>query len=253
MTKKKDSFYNFIYLSILFHLAIFVFLTVKIMLFPSDIPDYQQSVRIDVVALPEKMKDIEKAPKATAPPPAKEEIEKKVEKKPPVKAEVKKPEVKKEKIFSEKKIKKKTEEEKKEVVEDEQDSAIARLKALQKLKDKSHTQTEEYKGNALSKGNSLTGLEKLHHDSYLDDLETHIRKYWNLPEWLADGNLKASVLLLIDKSGGIISKKLVVKSGNSLFDEHVMSTIEKASPLPPPPAELVNYYMTKGIGIRFPE
>lgn len=244
MNNPKDSFSKFIYLSFAFHGVILAFLTVKILFFPSQDLEYKQSVRVDVVALPEKQME---TPKVTTPqqPKIKQPKKEKKKKTPPQKVAPKKKTKPKAKKISLNKKK----------VKDEQDSAIARLKALQKLKKKQEeTPTQEdFKGNAISKGNALTGLEKLHHDSYLDSLDGHIRNHWNLPEWLADGNLSARVLLLINKNGGIKGKSFIAKSGNDLFDEHVFTTIDKASPLPPPPANLVDFYATKGVEIRFPE
>lgn len=255
MKKSKDSLYSYLLISLGLHLVVFVFLTVKILFFPSETPDFQQAMRVDVVALPEKNLEPPK-PVAKAPEPVK-----KAEPKPKPKKQNKpkppKPKVaKKPKLPNPKKVVKKEKIDDKKVQE-EQDSALARLKALKKLKDKNKKdgadKNVEFKGNQLSKGNSLSGLAKLHHEDYLDQLDGHIRNFWNLPEWLANGNLRASVLLLINKNGGILGKSFVQKSGNDLFDEHVMSTIEKASPLPAPPPSLVDFYATKGVEIRFPE
>jgi len=252
MSQKKDRFFNFIILSIAFHLAVLIFLTVRVLFFPSEIQIHQQAVRIDVVALPDK--------NPTPPAPQAPSQEKKVVKtpeKPQPKKEVVKAKPKKP-VIAKPVEKKKAPEVKKENVKDEQESALDRLKALQKMKDlekqKEQAQkTQEFKGNAISTGSSLSGLEKLHHDSYLDQLEGHIRSHWNLPEWLASGNFNAKVLLMINKAGAIEKKLFVTKSGNELFDQHVMATLDKASPLPSPPSDLVDYYANKGVEIRFPE
>jgi outer membrane biosynthesis protein TonB len=251
MKLEPDSFSRFILISLGFHLAIFVLLTVKILFFPSDTPEYTRAMRVDVVALPEK----QVAPPQPEPTPPRPTVNKE---KPKSKPEPPKPKPKPKKVVTKKPVlpkpKKKKVEEKQ--VKEEQNSALARLRALQKLKnkdDKAGGQPLEYKGNELSKGNSLTGLAKLHHQDYLDQLDSHIRSYWNLPEWLADGNLRASVLLLISRNGAIRSKSFVLKSGNDLFDQHVFSTLDKASPLPTPPPDLINFYATKGVEIRFPE
>ncbi len=248
MSKPKDSFRYFIYLSVGFHAVVFLFLTVKVLFFPDQAPEHRQSVRIDVVALPEKVTEPPKPPAATPKPaPKLEKAKPKEVKKKPVakKAKPKKPKAKL----------KAPAENKKKRVKDDQSSAIARLKALQKLKSKNTNKTKEieYKGNAISKGNSLQGLEKLHHNSYLDEVETQVRTHWNLPEWLANGNLKARVLLLVRKNGVISEKSFVVKSGNDLFDQYVIDTLEKSSPLPPPPSNLVDFYSTTGFEIGFPE
>ncbi len=255
MKKSEDTFNRFIAISIGFHLVIFLVLTVNIFFLPSETPISQRSVRVDVVALPEKMVEPKVIPKAKP-----QVVEKKAIEPAPPKETAKtkpitkpKPKPKPEKIFSEKK----KPAPKKEEVKEEQDSALARLKAMQKLKTMQKNQESEkaieFKGNALSKGNSLTGLEQLHHESYLDDLDGHIRNFWNLPEWLANGNFKASIILRIDKQGGIIDKKFISRSGNELFDQQVMGTLEKANPLPPPPSHLVQFYSSRGVEIRFPE
>lgn len=247
MKNKENSLSHYIYISLAFHICIVVMLTVRVLFFPSEAPTHLQAVRIDVVALPDKVMEPSTAPKVEAPKPVKEGKQAKIEK-PAEKAEPK-VEEKPKAIALEKKPTKK-----KERVEDEQNSAIARLKALKKLKDKQAEapKEEEFKGNQVSKGNSLSGLEQLHHDNYMAELDKHIRSFWNLPEWLANGNFNARVLLLINKSGGVNRKSFILKSGNDLFDEHVFSTIEKASPLPAPPANF-DRYATQGVEIRFPE
>ncbi|MEM7647063.1 MAG: TonB C-terminal domain-containing protein [Pseudomonadota bacterium] len=251
MSSEKDSFSRFVAISVAFHVAVLVLLTVKVLFFPSQAPEHKSAVRIDVVALPEKQvekpKIAKKAPMVETPKPMPMPMPKPmVAKAPkPMPKPKPKPKPKKKTVHLEKK-KKETKE--------EQNSAIARLKALQKLKDnESKPIPKEKKGNSISKGNALTGLEKLHHESYLDDLDQHIRSYWNLPEWLANGNFKAKVLLKINRNGGIQEKLFVLKSGNELFDSQVVSTLEKANPFPAPPSNLVDFFATKGVEIRFPE
>ena len=246
--KKADTPY--LILSIMIHLVVLGALTIKVLFFPDTAPEYKSAIRVDVVALPEKIKN---PPQPAAP--KKEKTKKPVAKKEPPKPKPKPKKVVKKKPKL-KAIKKKITKAKTKKIKDEQDSAIARLRALKNLRDKEQkaaTQKIEYKGNQISKGNSLTGLAKLHHESYLDQLDSHIRGFWNLPEWLASGNLKARVLLRISRTGSIVAKTFLTGSGNELFDEHVMSTLEKASPLPIPPKDLLDFYATKGVEIRFPE
>lgn len=227
MTGRDDRFLNFIFQSFGLHLGVFLLLTVKVLIFPAQIPVYQQSVRIDMIALPEKKTE----------PTAKVQIKKQAGKPPKPKP----PKWNKKKSPSKKRLK------------EEQNSAITRLKALKNIAIQKKPEKREYKGNALSKGSSLIGLEKLHHESYLNQLDRHVRNHWHLPEWLTGVNLSARVLILIDKNGSIVSKTLILKSGNEFFDQNVFKTLEKANPLPPPPANLVNFYSTKGVEFRFPE
>ena len=48
-------------------------------------------------------------------------------------------------------------------------------------------------------------------------------------------------------------KRFLSASGNGNFDEHVMGTINKAAPFPPPPNDLIDFFASKGLEIRFPE
>ncbi len=253
MKNSQDSFSRFLLLSLGFHVAIFVILTVKFMLFPGDPMEFQQAVRVDVVALPEKIKEPPAPPAAEEPEQVKEEVVKKDPPKPPKK---KKPELveKPKKPKKPKKVVKKEPDLKK--VKEDQDSALAKIKkemAERKKRLEQEQQKVEYKGNNLSKGNSLTGLEQIKYDAYSDELLNHIRSFWNLPEWLAEGNFNASVVLVINNRGGIISKSFIRKSGNELFDQYVVSTLDKALPLPAPPAELTSKLSTTGMEIRFPQ
>ncbi len=235
MTIPNDNFSNFIFLSFMLHLGVFTVFTVKILVFPSEIPNYQQSVRIDIIALPEKENFSERKIR----PKTKKKIEKQIKK-----------QVEKQSKLKSLKLQKPV---KKQQLKEEQSSAIARLKALKNLEARKKTKKQEYKGNAISQGASLSGLEKLHHESYLNQLDRHIRHHWSLPEWLTSANLSARVLIRIDKKGGILSKNLILKSGNEFFDQNVFKTLEKANPLPPPPANLADFYFTRGVEFRFPE
>ncbi len=235
MTIQNDKFSKFVFLSSALHLGVFILFTVKILVFPEKMPSYRQSIRVDIVALPEK-----KSPS--------------VEKTGSIKKiQVKKRNKKSKKVKSLKSKKSKISLKEEKNLKEEQKSAIARLKALKHLENRKKTKELKYKGNIVNKGFSLNGLEKLHHKSYLEQLDHHIRKYWNLPEWLDSANLNTHVLIRIDKDGNILSKNLVLGSGNEFFDQNVFKTLEKASPLPSPPKKLADFYSTKGVEFRFPE
>jgi colicin import membrane protein len=40
------------------------------------------------------------------------------------------------------------------------------------------------KGNVLSPGTELTGLNRLQHDNYLASLDQQIKQHWFLPQWI---------------------------------------------------------------------
>ncbi len=251
--------------SLFLHLLLVLVLLFRIFIFPSERPEMIKSVRVDLVALPDK--DPQEGPKGTPPPPAAEE---KAKEKPKEKAAEKKPE---ENTFVEKKTdkKKKTEDEKKKPepkkeepkVAEQQNAALNRLKALAKIKEmKSKKEAEakagegegqQYKGNVLSEGNSLTGVEKLQHDQYLGKLDAHIKNNWRLPAWLANKPYSTAVLVKFDEKGLVLEKRVVRSSGNSAFDSEAMQAIANSVPFPEPPEHLVSYFKVRGIELRFPE
>jgi TonB family protein len=65
----------------------------------------------------------------------------------------------------------------------------------------------------------------------------HVRRAWTLTPGFRTQALEAHVLVDLDAGGHVIGVPEVVRrSGNPWFDEGVVRAIQKASPLPPPPA-----------------
>ncbi len=243
----------------------------RIFIFPSERPEFIKAVRVDLVALPDK--NPQEGPKGAPPaPPAEAKKEAKPAEK-PVEKPVEKP---KEDVFVEKKKdkdkekakedekKKVAEAEKKEArekVKDQQSAALDRLKSLQKIKDMKSKkdappgdgQGQQYKGNVLSDGNSLTGVEKLQHDQYLGKLDSHIKNNWKIPAWLANKPYSTAVLVKFDEKGLVLEKKVIRSSGNAAFDTEAMQAITNSVPFPEPPEHLVSYFKVRGIELRFPE
>src|SRR5690606_23938914 len=115
------------------------------------------------------------------------------------------------------------------------------------------TQPEVIKGNVLSVGTSLRGLNKLQFDQYIGSLDVHVKNNWSLPEWMLAQNFRAEVYIRIDRNGQLIERKLRVKSGNSEFDQRVMDALEKSNPFPPPPEKFIDLVGIQGITFAFPE
>lgn len=253
-------------------LSLFILNTV---FFPSEKIDFTQAIRVDMVALPEKGQQL---------PPKKEEAKKAepVAKKEPPKPEPKKEEPKSKP--SEPKPVAKTPPAKDpdainlNKVKNKQQDALEKIKAmnaLEKIKaDVKKDQTEDQKkradeaiekakqqaqqasqvkGNILSAGSSLTGLNKLQHDSYASDLDAHIKQFWTLPEWLSRQEYKAQVKVFIDSNGNILGRRIVKSSGNPAYDDEVLATIDKSAPFPPPPEKFKDIVNTDGITFGFPE
>ncbi len=248
--ERPDEFKTSFFISITVHGILFLVLTLKIVLFPSEPIEFKRAVRVDVVDLPDKviseLKKVEqkakKQPKEPEKPKAPEP--KKPEPKP------KAPEPAKPKVDFKK----------------SQKSAFERLKNLRKnkkqeaepvagsdLKAVKQIETIQYKGNILAAGTSLTGINKLQHDEYLDRVDDHVKKYWNLPEWLASSNLSAKIVVYLDKRGFVKSAKLTQSSNNTIFDQKVLESIKQASPFPQPPNKFENILEVDGLELRFPD
>ncbi|MCM2281557.1 MAG: TonB C-terminal domain-containing protein, partial [Bdellovibrionaceae bacterium] len=137
-----------------------------------------------------------------------------------------------------------------------------RLEALRNLEEEASktkattvaaSQPAPVRGNVLSAGSSLTGLAKLENDSYLTDLDEHVKQHWHLPNFLANAGFSATVALFIDERGAVIKKELVKSSGNPIYDQTVLAAIEKSAPFPAPPAKLVNIFAVDGVRLGFPD
>lgn len=241
---------KFFLLSISLHLGLILVMTVKVFVFPDIRPEHTRSVRVDFVALPDK--DPTEAPQgspqpAAPPPPAK-------------KAPTPKPEaVVVDKTQGPKKTK--TAEPEAPSTKDQQASALKRLQALSKIKKMKESQQKseagpegaKYAGNQISEGTSLTGVDKLQHDQYLEKLDQHIKSRWQLPEWLAQKSFTAALLVKFDENGQLLDKRIIKSSGNRAFDDEAMRAVEASAPLPAPPENLISYFKVRGIELRFPE
>jgi colicin import membrane protein len=227
-------FKRFLIISLSLHLALVLAGTVKSLFSSKDMLIVPNAVRVDMVALPDKLPENITPAKPTP-----------VQKAEPVKIPTKP-------------------QEKKENLKDSQKKALERLNAmnaLDKIKkevaqnQKSKEQATEpapsvpqYKGNVISSGNSFTGMSRLRVNEYLENLTSKIRENWVLPQWLNNPGLKAAIVIEVDARGYIIKKEVHTSSGNSVFDSSCLAAVTDASPFEPPPNEVREAM----IMIRFP-
>ena len=113
--------------------------------------------------------------------------------------------------------------------------------------------TESFKGNVLSPGTHLRGIDKIKYDRYLNEIDLHVKRDWFLPEWLKEKNLKAQIKVKINNLGKVIDKKIIKPSGNNEYDHLILNIIEKASPFPAPPHRFKKIVLLKGFILGFPE
>lgn len=225
------------------HGAIALFIVLKSLVFPGEPVMIAPALRVDLVGLPDLLKkDLSSVPKILP----KSETPAKPATKPVPSAEIAKPD---EMVLHPKK----TEKTKKKI-----DAALARIRALERLKDKTDDENADeeaivIKGNQISKGASLSGdaREKAQF-GYYDLVREALVEYWALPTYLTREKLSAQIQMRIDPAGRVLSLKFVKSSGNPKFDEAIRATIRDAQPLPRPPKELLGSLADDGIVVGFP-
>ena len=232
---------RFLLISLSIHIGVILILFIKSVVLPSIPKEYVPSLRVDLVALPDrKMNDIQ------VPPASKEEP-----KVSPKSAEKAKIETKTEKDGDYSVSKKKKKPTKKETeAQQKLKNALARIKALERIK---AMQGEQIKGNQVSKGSALSGEAKASLETtYFDVVLERVRSYWELPKWLQEQNLDAKVLVFINRRGEISSFKFIKSSGSAQFDDEVKRTLQASSPFAIPPEGILSDVSTEGVVLGFP-
>ncbi len=247
LIQPQDDFSKSIRWSLLGHIIVGALLVFRAVFFPSEVIHVQHAIRVDMVGLPAKSQTLPNVPKPVAtpadlklPPPAPI----------PIAMPKKLPDVSK---MDPKKIDLRK-------AKSAEEDAIKRLEAFKKLAEMSKARAQAHatpaapiRGAVLAAGSSITGLNKIDYDSYLDRLDEKVKSNWNLPSLLKNQNLTASVMVYIDSSGNIVKKQIKKSSGNSVFDEKCLESIERSGPFESPPSKLTNILAVDGIEFGFPE
>lgn len=233
------------------HLILILILSIRAYFFPSEPLKIESAIRVDIVGLPEKTKSLPppmpdpvKDISTAVPPPSSKTLPPIEKTKPvptaaPVVLKPTKPENKKR--------------------ASEQSAALKRLEAFAKLEREAKAEAANkaleaakaaqgaVRGNQISKGNSLTGLTRLDHARYLDDLEARIKSHWRLPKFLSNSQLRVRIIIQINSSGTIIRRAVVQPSGNNVFDQSALEAISASEPLPAPPDTLQGILANQGV------
>jgi colicin import membrane protein len=232
MNEQTDGqFSQALYLSAMLHAALIIIFTVKAVFFPAEPLIYENAVKVDLVALPDKIFPQTQSERS--------EPEAKIEKN-----------ATKDKAVNLDKAKKKQTDAFKKLRELE---ALEKIKKEMELESRKKRVSKVFKGNQLSSGTQLSGITALQHDNYIADVKKHIYQYWSLPEWLSNKHYKTQVLVKFDERGMVIYKKIIKSSGHPEYDEATIQAIEKASPAPVPPEKLARIISVEGVLIGFPE
>jgi TonB family protein len=246
--------------SIIAHLALFTFVIAKTLVFPSRPVLYIPSLRVDIVGLPDQLKNENIAntpPSETLTEALKraEQEARKIENK--VKPLPKAPKAEKaepdEMVLKPKKSSEKEEKADDAKREKKMKSALDRIKALEKIKDDVKPASNVVKGNKVSRGTSLSAdARESAEGSYFDLIKDRLHDHWALPVFLQRQNLKARVLIKIDNRGRLRSFVFEKASGNPAFDREVERTLQQSQPFPVPPDEVASSVLVDGISVGFP-
>ncbi len=249
---------KYIKLSVIAHVVVFLALTIKATFFTDDPILIENAIRVDMVGLPDK---IQEAPPASAPAtpaetPKQVEMPKKEPTPPPVVAKPEPvkptPKVKDPEAINLDKAKSKQKQALEKLKQMEALESIQKdIEAENKKKAAQAASQVKYKGNVLSNGSELTGMNKMQADNYTGEVLRHMKAYWEIPQYIKNNGLSASVLVRFDEAGNILSKTIVKSSGNSAFDDIVLSAVQNSSPVPPPPAKFAKIASVEGFLFRF--
>ena len=228
--------------SLIGHGTIFLVLILKSWVFPSTPFIHTPVLRVDVVGLPDILKkDLNQVSKNK---PQSAEIERIVK-------ETVAPD---EMVLNPKKEVKEKEKKKEKPREEKMSSALARIRALEKIREETAEDSGVIiKGNQISKGSSLSGEAKESAESsYYDLVRDRLVDNWALPPWLARQKLSAQVVIHISSEGQVSKLQFTRPSGNTQFDEAIRASIKLSVPFPKPPKEVLTIVQDRGILVGFP-
>lgn len=252
---------RYLKISLLFHGLLFLAMIASSFVFPHQSMLFLPSVQIDMVALPDLVKnqeaptpDLSLPVKENAPPPP-----------PPAKAEpdeMKAPAEKAEKSpVPEKKLK------------EDAKNALERLREMQKKKTAKEAQKEReellterqkelkrfeetyrsaIRGNQKNEGTSSTGDLQTAVNAYAGHIREKLNSNWALPVYLQSKGLRAVVRMYIDGKGNILRYQFTEPSGNDVFDNNVKGALQRSTPFAPPPEEMAKGLRNSGIEVQFP-
>lgn len=198
---------------------------------PKEKPKQDDTIVLQEKEKKKEKKEIAKKPEPTGPP--KTKPSKEIEKKKEVGKEVKNSEEEMNKVIME----------------------IRKRKLLNEFKDKrvaSSDSSGEQKGIQKGAGNSSGGSSGVVAELFRRRVREEIKSNWAIPENIPiDGSLKAVIVFKLDERGRPSDVKVDIPSGNSAFDDFCVKAIRRASPLTPPPPELLEEAKTEGLEVEF--
>ena len=89
--------------------------------------------------------------------------------------------------------------------------------------------------------------------SWQKALVSHLNRFKRYPDGARARGSQGSVLVefTIDRSGNVVASRVLRHSGSSLLDEEAIAVLQRASPLPGPPAEMTGELFPLTLPIQF--
>jgi len=253
-----DQFNRFVLISLVLHLCLGLVWMVQNFLSPSSPIAYQKAIRVDVIGLPDKIDEPTSPASAVK---KNDSSDQQSENKSPFEEKKNQGNEEKKSVKSEMQDKRSTLTKQKMVKNTIGTSKLSQLSALEKLEQSVAAEESRnrilkqmiFKGNAIVEGSSLTGIDKIEAEDYVGSVESHLRSFWKLPQWMANSKHRAKALVKWDTRGIPVLIQIIESSGNDEFDNIVMETIQKAVPFPEPPEKFAVLMRRQGVIFGFPE
>lgn len=89
---------------------------------------------------------------------------------------------------------------------------------------------------------------------YMTQIYKAVKSQYAVPQVIPPSErllLRATVVITVDARGNLKDFHFEKRSDNHLFDSAIEAAVRRASPFPPPPAELADQYASEGIGLEF--
>jgi protein TonB len=112
------------------------------------------------------------------------------------------------------------------------------------------TGTEGYKYGTTDKPVKVDGANA-EYIKYRNMVKAKVQREWLRPPIAPGVKLKVAISVKISSSGQVISKSVIRKSGDAMWDNSIIRAIDRASPFPVPPPLVKEEALNSGFQIQF--
>ncbi len=111
-------------------------------------------------------------------------------------------------------------------------------------------------GNKVQEGDSLVGNGSAEVstavESYARKLSQVIKPFWTIPSYLADKELQTRIRVFISSEGRVVRATVYESSGDEEYDKRALEAVKKASPFPVPEEKISKSVLSGDILLGFP-